>query len=295
MTDLHITVGICAYNEVQAISRSIESVYTQKLDGVVLDETIVVSSGSTDGTDDVVKDLMQKYPNLRLIRQETREGKNSALNCLLDSKQSEIVVMLNADNAFGTDDSLQKLVEPLKDETVGITGGRPVPVNSDKDKVGYAVCLMWAIHHELALRHAKFGELIAFRDIGTRLSKENQSDEDMLRMRIEQAGLKCIYVGDCIVRNRGPETLEDFKKQRLRVNVGECMMKKKYDYNNPTWNKKYLFKAMCSSWKTVGFRPLWVLWVARTEMKCRKEAQKIVDRGEDMPVWDPVKSTKKLD
>ena len=187
MEPLDITVGICAYNEAQIIERSIRSVYSQKLTDINVKEVIVVSSASTDGTDDIVKGLMTEFPTLRLIQQEKREGKNSAINCYLDNKSCDIVVMLNADNAFGTEDSLQKLVEPLRNEDVGITGGHPVPTNDKKDKVGFAVCMMWAMHHELALVHPKIGELIAFKDIGTRLSTDMQSDEDILRMKIEEA------------------------------------------------------------------------------------------------------------
>lgn len=127
MSDIEVTVGICAYNEAQIIGKSIESIYAQKLSGISVKEVIVVSSGSDDGTDDIVMGLAGTHPNLRLIRQEKREGKNSAINCYLDSKTCDIVVMLNADNVFGSDESLQKLVEPFRDPQVGITGGRPVP------------------------------------------------------------------------------------------------------------------------------------------------------------------------
>lgn len=254
----------------------------------------MVSSGSTDRTDEIVTELSKEFPAVRLLRQEKREGKNSAINCYLDNKTADVVVMLNADNVFGTDDSLRKLVEPLKQDDVGITGGRPKPTNDPHDKVGFAVCLMWEMHHEVAMCYPKIGELIAFKDIGTRLSTDQQSDEDILRMKIEEAGMRCVYVPDCIVLNRGPETLEDFMKQRIRVNVGECVMKKKFDYDIPTWNRRFLIKAMFASFKTLGFHPIKTLWVARTEMKCRRIAQEIADRGEDMPVWDPVKSTKKL-
>ena len=295
MEELSITVGICAYNEAQIIERSIRSVYSQKLDGIRVAEVIVVSSASTDGTDQIVERLTSEFPTLRLIRQEKREGKNSAINCYLDNKKCNVVVMLNADNAFGTEESLQKLVEPLLCDDVGITGGHPIPTNDKSDKIGFAVCMMWAMHHELAMIYPKIGEIIAFKDIGTRLSTDMQSDEDILRMKIEEAGLKCVYVPDCILLNRGPETLGDFMKQRIRVNVGECTMKKKYNYDIPTWSKKLLLKAMFRSIKVVGFHPVRMLWVARTEIKCRKIAQNHVDRGEDnMSVWEPVKSTKKL-
>lgn len=31
------------------------------------------------------------------------------------------------------------------------SSGHPVPTNDEKDKVGFTVCMIWAIHHELAL------------------------------------------------------------------------------------------------------------------------------------------------
>ncbi|KUE73137.1 bi-functional transferase/deacetylase [Candidatus Methanomethylophilus sp. 1R26] len=295
MPGLEVTVGICAYNEAQIIERSIRSVYSQKLSSVSVKEVLVVSSGSTDGTDDIVKGLQAEFSTLRLYRQEKREGKNSAINCYLDNKSCDLVVMLNADNAFGTEDSLEKLVEPFADPKVGITGGHPVPTNGTDTKIGFAVNLMWRVHHQLALEHPKIGELIAFRDIGTRLPTDMQSDEDLIRMKLEDAGYICVYVPDSIVLNRGPETEEDFIKQRVRVNIGECVMQKKYGYSIPTWNKRYLLKAALACFKELGFHPLKMLYVARLEGKCRRIAREHVEEGGDnMSVWEMVGSTKKL-
>lgn len=295
MSDIEITVGICAYNEAQIIGRAIRSIFSQKLSGITVKEVLVVSSGSTDGTDGIVTELSKEYPRLRLFRQDKREGKNSAINCYLDNKTCDIVVMLNADNVFGTDDSLQKLVEPFRDPKVGITGGRPVPTNDKKDRIGFAVQMMWHMHHELALLHPKVGELIAFRDIGTRLPTDMQSDEDIIKMKLEQSGYICVYVGDSIILNRGPETLDDFMKQRIRVNVGECTMKKTYGYSVPTWNTRYLLRALVDSIHELGFHPIRMLDVALIERKCRRIAKKHVENGEDnMSVWERVDSTKKL-
>ena len=162
-------MGICAYNEAQIIERSIRSVYSQKLSTVSVKEVLVVSSGSTDGTDDIVKGLQAEFPTLRLYRQEKREGKNSAINCYLDHKACDLVVMLNADNAFGTEDSLQKLVEPLADPKVGITGGHPIPTNGTNTKIGFAVNLMWCVHHQLALELMQQDGCLPRKLLGARL------------------------------------------------------------------------------------------------------------------------------
>ena len=74
MSDIEITVGICAYNEAQIIERAIRSIFSQKLSGIVVKEVLVVSSGSTDDTDEIVTKLIPEFPPLRLFRQEKREG-----------------------------------------------------------------------------------------------------------------------------------------------------------------------------------------------------------------------------
>ena len=295
MTTLDITIGICAYNEAQNIERSIRSIYDQKTKDINVEEVIVVSSGSTDGTDDIVRRLAEEYGNITLIRQEKREGKNSAINCYLDNKTCDVVVMLNADNIFGNENSLYSLVSPFFNEKVGMVGGHPVPTNDKKDKVGFATHVLWTMHHHLALVYPKIGELVAFRDIGTRLPTDQQSDEDIIRMNLENAGYDCIYAPDAIVLNRGPETEEDFLKQRIRVNIGEVNMKRKFDYDIPSWNKKYLMKAVIGTVKDLGFHPFKLLYAARLEMKARKTAEEHIDSGDaDMNIWDQVATTKKL-
>ena len=292
---MDITIGICAYNEAQNIERSIRSIYDQKTKDINVEEVIVVSSGSTDGTDDIVRRLAEEYGNITLIRQEKREGKNSAINCYLDNKTCDVVVMLNADNIFGNENSLYSLVSPFFNEKVGMVGGHPVPTNDKKDKVGFATHVLWTMHHHLALVYPKIGELVAFRDIGTRLPTDQQSDEDIIRMNLENAGYDCIYAPDAIVLNRGPETEEDFLKQRIRVNIGEVNMKRKFDYDIPSWNKKYLMKAVIGTVKDLGFHPFKLLYAARLEMKARKTAEEHIDSGDaDMNIWDQVATTKKL-
>jgi len=292
---LDITIGICAYNEAQNIERSIRSIYDQKTKDINVEEVIVVSSGSTDGTDDIVRRLAEEYGNITLIRQEKREGKNSAINCYLDNKTCDVVVMLNADNIFGNENSLYSLVSPFFNEKVGMVGGHPVPTNDKKDKVGFATHVLWTMHHHLALVYPKIGELVAFRDIGTRLPTDQQSDEDIIRMNLENAGYDCIYAPDAIVLNRGPETEEDFLKQRIRVNIGEVNMKRKFDYDIPSWNKKYLMKAVIGTVKDLGFHPFKLLYAVRLEMKARKTAEEHIDSGDaDMNIWDQVATTKKL-
>jgi glycosyltransferase involved in cell wall biosynthesis len=291
----HVTIGICAYNEEANIERSVRSVYEQKTDGFNIDEVIVVSSGSTDRTDEIVSGLLPEFENLRFLPQDKREGKNSAINLLLDNKKTQIVILLNADNAFGNEESLKNLILPFSDPKVGIVGGHPVPTNGKDSFAGFASHMLWAMHHHVSMVHPKIGELVAFRDIGTRLPLRTQSDEDILRMNLEKAGYTGVYATDAVIRNRGPETVADFVKQRTRVNIGERYMKKDYDYDIPTWKSSLLVGAMFGAVKEMGFHPLKMSVTAAMEAYARLKASAYVmsDKG-DMSVWDPVSTTKKL-
>jgi len=288
-------LGICAYNEAANIEKAIRSVYKQILSGFEIRETIVVSSNSTDGTDDIVKGLMAECGSLRLICQEKREGKNSALNCLLDGKSTEIVVVLNADTIFLGEDSLQRLLEPLKDGRVGIVGGHPIPTNGTKTIAGFASHMIWSMHHHVSLVNPKIGEIIAFRDIGTRLSTKNSGDEDMLRMKLEKAGYISVYSPEAKVLNKGPETKMDFVKQRTRVNIGERSIKKEHDFDIPTWSMKILYPALIEAIKELGFHPMKIAVSILMELYSRLKAYIHVKLNKgDVNIWDPVKTTKKV-
>lgn len=295
MTSVPVTIGICAYNEEGNIERSIRSVYEQKTEVADITEVIVVSSGSTDRTDEIILGLLPEYDNLRFLPQEKREGKNSAINLLLDNKNTEIVVLLNADNVFGNEKTLDCLISPFLDPKTGIVGGHPIPTNPKNTFVGFASNFLWVMHHYVAVRYPKIGELIAFRDIGTRLSKGTQSDEDTLRMKLERKGFASVYAPDAIIYNRGPETVADFVKQRTRVNIGERYMKKDHGYDIPTWNKRLLLEAFGDSVKDLGFNPIKMMFTIALELYSRLKAVGYVhvDKG-DMSVWEQVSTTKKL-
>lgn len=292
---IEFSIGICAYNEEQNIERCIRTVFTQRLQGFVLKQILVVSSGSTDRTDEIVRSLAAEFPVITFLPQEKREGKNSAINLYLDNMTSKLAVMLNADNVFASEGSLQKLLEPFRDPMMGMVGGHPIPTNDPSTKIGFASQMLWAMHHNVAMIYPKIGELVAFREIGTRLRTDLQSDEDIIRMKLEEGGYKTAYAEGATIYNRGPETEEDFLKQRVRVNIGEVTMKKIYDYDVPSWNKKILVKAYLQIFRQLGFHPFKMLYMTRLEFKARRLAREHVARGEDkMSCWDPVQSTKRL-
>lgn len=258
-------------------------------------EVIVVSSASTDGTDGTVKELEKEFPALRLISQPERTGKNSAVNAFLDAKTTEIVAIVNADNVLKGTGSLRKLIEPFSDPSVGMAGGHPIPLNGTDTLAGYASNLIWSLHHHIAMESPKIGELVAYRDVGTRLPPDLQSDEDLIREGVEAKGYRVVYAPGAETYIRGPETVRDLLKQRVRVNIGQSYMVRNDRYYNPARDPKVLMSVFTDTVKELGFHPVRLLISVMLETYCRLYGRLYADSGKgDDSVWDPVESTKKL-
>jgi cellulose synthase/poly-beta-1,6-N-acetylglucosamine synthase-like glycosyltransferase len=289
-----VSIGVCAYNEEKNILHTLRAISSQHLEGNEIIEVIVVSSGSTDRTDALVQEYEAIDKKVRLIRQERREGKNAAVNAFLREARGSILVLVNADNVLD-DGSLHHLLEPFQDPHVGIVGGRPIPVNDPDSLTGFAVHMIWDMHHLLSLNYPKIGELVAFRPPGKELTTKMQSDEDIIRMYLENDGFRPAYAPQAIVRNKGPTTIRDFMKQRTRVNIGERYMKMNFDYDIPTQDPTLLISAFFSFLRQNGKHPFLILMSMGLEMSARIYAQVYVslDRG-DQTVWSQVGSTKDL-
>jgi cellulose synthase/poly-beta-1,6-N-acetylglucosamine synthase-like glycosyltransferase len=290
-----VSIGVCAYNEEKNISHTLDSILVQTVNGASVGEIIVVSSGSTDGTDAIVREFGAKDGRVRLLRQEKREGKNSAVNAFMSSANGDILVLVNADNNLAPG-ALDRLVSRFQDPKVGVVGGRPMPVNRKDTVAGFAVHMLWDMHHRLSLIYPKVGEAIAFRNLHIQIPTGMQSDEDLVRMDLEKRGFRTVYEPEAVVINKGPETVRDYWKQRTRVNIGERYMKRLFDFDIPTWDNHYLFQAYLGFLKDNSSQIVRMSAAVVMEMLARVYASiyVLLDKG-DKVVWSMVESTKNVD
>jgi len=222
-----------AYNEEANIRFVLESLLSQHVDSCKIIEIVVVASGCTDGTEKVAKSIADSNRLVTLLAQEKREGKASAINLFLSMAQGDVVVIESGDT-IPEEDTIENLVRPFHDLNIGMTGAHPVPVNSTETFMGFTAHLFWRLHHEMALNHAKLGELIAFRNIVKQIPKDTAVDEASIEAIITEAGYRIAYAEDAIVKNKGPETIRDFFKQRRRITVGHKHLKKSQGYTVST-------------------------------------------------------------
>jgi cellulose synthase/poly-beta-1,6-N-acetylglucosamine synthase-like glycosyltransferase len=83
---------------------------------------IVVSDGSTDATDAIVRAWARRDPRVRLLRTEHRSGKPTALNLARRHIASDVTVLMDVRQRL-TQGALRELVAHLADPRVGVVSG----------------------------------------------------------------------------------------------------------------------------------------------------------------------------
>ncbi len=252
-------MGITAYNEEANIGRLLQAILDQRLHEVEIGEILVVASGCTDRTEEIVRSYMEKDPRIRLYVQERREGKTSAVNLFLKHAREKICVLESGDT-LPREDTIEKMVRMFRDPAVGMTGAHKVAVNTPEHVVGLLSHLRLKLEHQLCLEIPRLGELIAFRKVFDQLPPDVAMDEAFVEALIVRRGMQVRYAPDAVVYSMGPQTVSDFVRQRRRNYAGHLYLKEKYGYQvSSLQNTRVVRIALEEVWGAV--RLVWTLGV----------------------------------
>jgi biofilm PGA synthesis N-glycosyltransferase PgaC len=231
MTEQRIkcSVGITAYNEEANIGRLLQAMIEQRLFEVAITEIIVVASGCTDRTEEIVREYMTRDSRIQLHAQPEREGKTSAINVFL-ANASERICVLESGDTLPREDTIESMVRMFQDPAVGMTGAQKVAVNTPDHVVGVLSHLRLKMEHQLCLEIPRLGELIAFRKVFDQIPTDVAMDEAFVEALIIRRGMQVRYAPDAVVYNMGPETVSDFVRQRRRNYAGHLYLQDKYGY-----------------------------------------------------------------
>ena len=135
----HVTVLITAFNEETAIRAKIENTLCLEYPADKL-EILVASDGSTDATDDIVREFESR--GVQLYRQEGRVGKTETQNNAVAKAKGEIVMFSDATTEYEPD-VLRKLLPAFADKSVGCVAGRLIYVDKSRSNVGKGALSYW--------------------------------------------------------------------------------------------------------------------------------------------------------
>jgi len=219
-------VGLMAYNEEANVASALRSVLAQRGPHVRLHSVTVVASGCTDATVPRAREAGAGDPRVRVLEQARREGKAVAITEFLATvREADLVALVGADTRLA-EGSLEALLAPFDDKAVGMTGGRPVPVNARTTLLGRVVHLLWELHHVVASRDPKLGELVAFRRVFEAVPADTAVDEAAIEALVRKRGLRLAYAPEAVVQMKGPTTVSDFLAQRRRIHAGHLRLRR---------------------------------------------------------------------
>lgn len=197
-----VSVIVCTYNEKTTIQRRINNLLESDFPKENL-EIIIVDSNSTDGTaelvDQIITPLIDDY-DIKLIREEARRGKVSAINIGLQIAKNDIIVLTDSPTVFWPD-TLKYVVQNYADPQVGAVTGNFVRQQVDGNTT--AQNTEWIVFNyrkilrmlESAVDSTTWlsGELTSFRkSIIPKLPTSVIVDDAHIAMSIRQKGFRVV-------------------------------------------------------------------------------------------------------
>jgi len=217
-----ITVIIAAYNEklhiIKTITNKLDQDYPQdKLD------IIVVSDGSTDGTDEIVKAFANR--RVMLIRQEPRQGKTAGLNLAIGHARGEIIVFSDA-NSIYRNDGIRKIVSNFADPSVGYVTGKMLYTHADGSPIGTGCSAYMHYENYIRQQESQFNSIVgvdggidAIRKSLYKTMNADQLPDFVQPLNVIEQGYRVIYEPRAILNEAALADQQAEYKMRVRVSL----------------------------------------------------------------------------
>lgn len=229
-----VSVIIPAYNEEVGLVATLKTVVASTYTNM---EVIVIDDGSSDDTEQEMYAFLQKYywanhnrPAIAVsYLHQQNAGKGAALNTGIRMARGDIIVTFDADCAVQRD-CVRQLVAAFVDPAVMAVSGN-IRIGNMSTILGVVQSLEYAFGFFLKKAEAMFGTVFVIggacaafrREVFFRLGQFDTRflTEDMeMSFRIQQAGMRVIYVPRATVHTEGPSTLRGLILQRIRWKRG---------------------------------------------------------------------------
>jgi len=218
-----LTLFITAYNESEIIP-------DKMLNCLALDypkdklNILWVIDGSTDDS----RELLAKYPMVKIIGSAHRKGKTAAVNHGMEYVKTPIVVFSDA-NCLLNAGALKIIARQFEDPTIGcVSGEKRVAFDNDDTVSSKGEGAYWK--YESLLKRLDFefysavgaaGELFAVRtELFAAMEEDTLLDDFMLSMRIALKGYRIAYTADAYAVEYGSLNMEEEGKRKRRIAAG---------------------------------------------------------------------------
>ena len=257
-----IAIGVMAHNEGRNVGRLLERLRAVDVPEATV-RIIVVASGCSDDTVAVSQRAATVDGRVAVIVDPERRGKAVAINQFIAAAGDAALLVMESADTLPEPGAIQTLVARFADPGVGMVGARPVPEDDPGTFLGFATQLLWRLHHAVATRSPKQGELVAWRNVIDSLPADAAVDEAYLEQLVLERDYRLAYAPDAIVRNRGAATVHGFVLQRRRIHAGHRALAAAHRYRPATRDHRLILRLALGE---LGRRPGRMHWLAATAL-----------------------------
>jgi len=217
----HVSIVVPAHDEAAVIAAKLQNCLERARAELAAAELIVVSDGSTDGTDALV--AARAADGVRLVRLTRRSGKAAALNAGIRAAGGEWLVLTDA-NTLLAPGALRALLAPFADPRVGAVAGAKrilaaASVASAPERWYWRYeDLLKRLESRLGVAAGADGALMAIRRAAWRDLRDDRAGQDFYpSLRVLLDGQRLVYAPAAVAWEQAAPTLAQELERKDRT------------------------------------------------------------------------------
>jgi poly-beta-1,6-N-acetyl-D-glucosamine synthase len=230
-----VSIVIAARNEEKDIERRIRNMMSQGYPKEKL-EVIIVSDGSVDATDDIVKTIINETERwrkgfLRLHSHKPSFGKPFCINTGVAIATGDIIVFADCRQRFA-DNAIKELVNNFIDRKVGCVSGELVFEENPGSSIQAEMGSYWRFEKQLRKLESATGSVpgatgaiyAVRKELFRPLPEQTLLDDVLVPMHVCMQGYRTIFESKAIAYDMVSKTMDLEKKRKIRTLAGNWQL-----------------------------------------------------------------------
>jgi len=293
-------IGIPAFNEERNIANLLTNIFNQeKNENYTLKSIIIVSSGSTDRTVEIVNRIAKDKPFVKLIIEDERKGQASAYNLILKNSIADYVVIMDADIRL-FENSINELLKLINHEGIGAVGGHSLPILYSNHFMNNISMIFYCFHNLFSILYQPkiSGKFFALKNgIIKKIPLNINCSDAYIQILTDLKNFTIKYSKIATIIAVPPQTITEFIKEQRRIYTGHFQLQKITGQMTKTTSFIYLLKLIIKSFRYFIIKKKIHYLLAFIFLKLISNCLSYYDviRGNYRPIWEVIESTKKVE